>query len=127
MRPGLDDGRLGEPGQLIVDGKADADIAPVSPQPRLLGAEGRVVDRRHDLLEADGIGRAVVHEPRGRGVGQIGGANQIGAPDLDRVEAERMSAQIEHALHHEGRGRPHHSAVGPGRCRVVATAVTSQR
>src|SRR4030095_12711509 len=58
-------GRLAEPGQVVVDSEAEADVASLYPQPRLLGAEGRVVDRRHDLLEADGIGWGGVHEPAG--------------------------------------------------------------
>ena len=59
-----------------------------------------------------------MHEPRGRGVRQIGGTDQVGAPDLDGVDAERVGAEVEHALHHERRGRPRHPAVGSRRCRV---------
>jgi hypothetical protein len=56
-----------------------------------------------------------VDEARGRGVGKIGGPDQIDAADLDGIEAERAGAQIQHALHHEGGRGPRDAAVGPGR------------
>ena len=59
-----------------------------------------------------------MHQPRRRGVRQVGGADQVDAPDLDRVEAERPRAEVEHALHHERRGRAGHAAVRARRCRV---------
>ena len=59
-----------------------------------------------------------MHEPGRRGVRQVVLRHEVHAPDLDGIEIERARAEIEHALHHERRGRARDAAVRSGRRRV---------
>ena len=72
-----------EAGQFVVAGEADPDVAALGAQAGLLGAEGGVVDLFDGGLEAGRVGLAVVDQAGGRGVGQVGRADQVAAAQFN--------------------------------------------
>ena len=110
--------RAAEARELVVVGEADAEVAALGAQLRLLRAERLVVERLDDLREADGIGPGVVDEARGGGVRQVVRRHEVDPTDLHGIEVEGARAEIEQALHHERRRRPRHAAIRPGGRRV---------
>ncbi len=91
---------------------------PSSTATGLLGPPAPDVEHLDGAVEAGLVGPGVVDEPRRHRVRDVGGEDQVAAPQRDRVHAQRPRAGVHQRLHREHRRGPRDPAVGPGRAGV---------
>ena len=90
----------GHRSDLDVDGHADSDLYRVAalPSSLLLGAQCRIVDRRHELVEPARVVAAVVGGTGPRREREAIGADEIATSYLDRIHADLEREQIHRPL-----------------------------
>ena len=111
-RSGADD--LGEAAD------ADAHQLAASPLLRLLGAETRVVDDVHGLLERGRVVPRVVRPAGRRLVRELLGLDEVLHPELRRVLADLVGEDVDHPLDGVDRlGHPERAAIGDAAGRLV--------
>ena len=92
---------------------ADADVATFRAQPVSLGDPVVVVRQLEDLLQHGLVVAAVVDVPGRRPVGELVGADEVLAADLDAVHAELAGRHVDEPLQHPVRALGAEAAVRP--------------